>query len=338
MITQSDRPPQPIRWQAAWAQGVSDPRVLMRLLDLPTDGIAAAPPPGFPLRVPHGFIARMRKGDPNDPLLRQVLPVLAESARVPGFARDPVADLAAEVRPGLLHKYHGRVLLLLGGACAIHCRYCFRRHFPYQHAAQARSEQWSEALAYIRQDPSIKEVILSGGDPLALADERLSELAHRLSAIPHLERLRVHSRLPVVLPERVDGALLGWLAGTRLLPIVVVHANHPNEVDASVIAALARLRAAGVTVLNQSVLLAGVNDDLPALLDLSTALFRAGALPYYLHLLDPVEGAAHFEVPRSRALDLLEGLRRRLPGYLVPRLVREQPGAPYKLPAELIEV
>jgi EF-P beta-lysylation protein EpmB len=312
----------------------------LELLELSPAAVEVSPPKakGFSLRVPRGFIARMRKGDLDDPLLRQVLPVLAEGALASDFARDPVGDLASAVRPGLLHKYHGRVLLLLGGACAVHCRYCFRRHYPYRRDAVTRPEQWSEALAYIRGDKSLTEVILSGGDPLALSDVRLSELARSLAAIPQLVRLRVHTRLPVVLPERIDDALLRWLVGTRLTPIVVVHANHANEIDVSVDIAFHRLREAGVTLLNQSVLLRGVNDHLEALLELSEALFRIGTLPYYLHLLDRVEGAAHFDVPLPRALELMDGLRRRLPGYLVPRLVREQAGAPYKLPAELLDI
>jgi EF-P beta-lysylation protein EpmB len=305
---------------------VTDRDELLRLLDLPPDDLPPGPNTGgFALRVPRGFIARMAKGDPADALLRQVLPVAREDVPQPGFTADPVGDRAAVRAPGLLHKYHGRVLLNLTPACAIHCRYCFRREFPYAEAGHGRGT-WGAALAYIRADASIHEVILSGGDPLALADSRLAALVGGLAEIPHLRRLRLHTRLPVVLPERVDADLLGWLGATRLSPVVVVHANHPNELDHPVTAALQGLRRAGAAVLNQSVLLRGVNDAAPTLAALSEALFAAGALPYYLHMLDRVRGAAHFEVDRERALALHAALRARLPGYLVPRLVRETAG------------
>jgi EF-P beta-lysylation protein EpmB len=270
----------------------------------------------------------MRKGDPRDPLLRQVLPLGEELVAAPGFVADPLAELAALPARGLLHKYEGRVLLIATGACAVNCRYCFRRHFPY--AEEAAGEGFEEALAYVAGDPSIEEVILSGGDPLLLPDRTLSGLAESLAAIPHVARLRVHSRTPVVLPERVDAGLLAWLAGTRLAPVLVIHANHAREIDAAVAAAMAELRAAGVTLLNQSVLLEGVNDSVEALADLSRALFAAGVLPYYLHHLDRVAGAAHFEVGEERARRLVGEVAARLPGYLVPRLVREVPGAPAK--------
>jgi EF-P beta-lysylation protein EpmB len=273
----------------------------------------------------------MRRRDPRDPLLRQVLPLGAELEAVAGFRDDPVGDRPASLGTGLLRKYHGRVLLIATGACAVHCRYCFRRHFPYGEE-NASADGFAPALERIAADPGIREVILSGGDPLTLSDRRLGELVRRLAAMPHLVRLRIHTRLPVVLPERVDDRLLEWLAGTRLAKIVVVHANHANEIDRPVREALARLRRAGASLLNQSVLLRGVNDDAGALADLSEALFAEGVLPYYLHLLDRVRGAAHFEVPEPEARGTYEALRARLPGYLLPRLVRELPGAPAKLP------
>ena len=284
----------------------------------------------FPLRVPRGFVARMRPRDPRDPLLRQVLPLAEECLAVEGFGADPVGDLSAMVVPGVLHKYHGRVLLTATGACAVHCRYCFRRHFPYAEANPV-VDQWHQALDYIAGDESITEVILSGGDPLSLSDRRLAELTTRLEAIPHLRRLRLHTRLPIVLPERVNDELRDWLGATRLKTAVVVHANHANEVDASVIAALADLKGSGAELLNQSVLLRGVNDSTEALMALSEKLFEAGVLPYYLHLLDKVQGAAHFEVEEVAARRLMAELNRQLPGYLVPRLVREIPGAPGKV-------
>lgn len=272
----------------------------------------------------------MCQADPGDPLLRQVLPLGAERESVAGFTGDPVGDLAAMSVPGVLHKYHGRALLTATGACAVHCRYCFRRHFPYG-VANAAADRWQTAIDYLEADSSIREVILSGGDPLTLSDRRLAELAQRLDAIPHVRRLRLHTRLPIVLPERVDAALLQWLGRTRLQVVVVVHTNHANEVDAAVTAALKALKVIGIELFNQSVLLRGVNDSADALADLSEALFEAGVTPYYLHLLDKVAGAAHFNVPHAEAKRLVEQLSARLPGYLLPRLVREVAGAPAKL-------
>jgi EF-P beta-lysylation protein EpmB len=272
----------------------------------------------------------MHRGDPQDPLLRQVLPLAAECLSAPGFAIDPVGDLAAMTAPGVLHKYHGRVLLAVTGACAVHCRYCFRRHFPYAEA-NASSDHWTAALSYVAGDASVREVILSGGDPLAMGDRRLADLVRQLAQVDHVERLRIHTRLPIVVPARVTAALTDWLVGTRLKPVVVVHANHANEIDAAVQAALAHLRSSGVTLLNQSVLLRGVNDTVESLAALSESLFAVGVLPYYLHLLDRVQAAAHFEVEELRARQLLAGLAARLPGYLLPRLVREVAGAPGKL-------
>ncbi|HEV2331632.1 MAG TPA: radical SAM protein [Gammaproteobacteria bacterium] len=298
------------RWQTEMAEAVRDPRELLARLELderwlePARRAAAS----FPLRVPHAFLARMRKGDPQDPLLRQVLPLGEELLEVAGYGPDPVGDMPSIAAKGLLHKYRGRVLLIATGACGVHCRYCFRRHFPYSDET-ARPGEWQAALDYLRADPSIDEVILSGGDPLTLSDEKLGSFAQALERIPHIRRLRIHTRQPVVL-----------------------HMNHAREMDADLAAACARLKATGATVLNQSVLLRGVNDSAEALADLSQALFGAGVLPYYLSLLDPVAGAAHFDVPEPEALRIMAELRARLPGYLVPKLVREVPGAPSKVP------
>jgi L-lysine 2,3-aminomutase len=327
-------PPLPA-WQRELAAGVASFGELLGLLGLPAPAAgeavgAARAAADFPVRVPRGFVARMRPGDPSDPLLLQVLAAAAEVEPVAGWGPDPLAEAAAQPVPGVLHKYRGRALLVVTGACAVHCRYCFRRHFPYGERGLTRSAE-ARALAWLAGEPTVTEAILSGGDPLTLPDRRLAELAGRLAEIPHLERLRVHTRLPIVLPERVDDALLAWLTGTRLAPVVVVHANHAREIDTAVAAALGRLRLAGVPLLNQAVLLAGVNDSPEALADLSEALFAAGALPYYLHLLDPVAGAAHFDLPEARALALHAELAARLPGYLVPRLVREVPGRPGKV-------
>lgn len=320
-------------WQQVLAQAVTDPAELLELLHLspallPAARAAAAQ---FPLRVPRGFVARMRQGDPHDPLLRQVLPLDLELTPVPGFVSDPVGDLHSRIAPGVLHKYQGRALLIATGACGVHCRYCFRRHFPYGEET-ASSQGWREAVAALRADTSINEVILSGGDPLTLNDRRLSELCAALDDIPHLTRLRIHTRQPVILPERVDAGLLSWLKATRLQKIMVLHVNHAREMDAAVLNACQALRAADITLLNQSVLLAGINDSVDALAELSEALFSAGVLPYYLHLLDRVQGAAHFEVNEGRATELMRELLTRLPGYLVPRLVRELAGHASKTP------
>lgn len=321
----------PPSWQKTLACAITDPAELIDVLRLDPAMIAPARAAAqrFPLRVPRGYVARMRIGDPNDPLLRQVLPLAAEDVETEGFGCDPVGDLAAMMRPGVLKKYQGRVLLTATGACAVHCRYCFRRHYPYADANPV-VDGWTQALDYVRADPSLHEVILSGGDPLTLSDAKLAQLADAVAGIPHVRRLRLHTRLPIVLPERVTGEFCDSIAATRLGCVVVVHANHANEIDGSVIDAFARLRECGATLLNQSVLLRGVNDNAGVLCALSEALFAAGVMPYYLHLLDRVAGAAHFEVGEQIAMGIWEQMTRWLPGYLVPRLVREEPGAPAK--------
>jgi EF-P beta-lysylation protein EpmB len=341
MITANPVPTQPAadaapaRWQRLWRDAVRDPRELLALVGLPelAGRVSEAAAAQFPLRVPRGFVARMRPGDAADPLLRQVLPLDDEDRIVPGFVLDAVGDRAARGGTGIVHKYEGRALLVATGSCAIHCRYCFRRHFPYGEETAAAG-QWREALAYLAADPGLSEVLLSGGDPLSLATPKLAEFTDALAGLPHVRRLRLHTRLPVVLPERVDDALLAWLSALPQQRVVVIHANHANEIDDRVARALAELRRAGATLLNQAVLLRGVNDGVEAQAALSERLFEAGVLPYYLHQLDRVAGTAHFEVPDAEALALHAALAARLPGYLVPRLVREVAGAPAKLPLE----
>lgn len=332
-------------WQREMAEAVASLDELLSLVGLSAsdfpgpqaDALAAAR--DFPLRVPRAFVRRMRRGDPHDPLLLQVLPLAAEKMPWPGQSRDPLEEAATVVIPGLLHKYRGRALLIVTGACAVHCRYCFRRHFPYAEQRLA----YDQALEYLAADPSIEEILLSGGDPLSLPDEKLATLARDLAEIPHLRRLRVHSRVPIVVPSRIDDALISWLgstepaAGGRWQTVLVLHANHAREVDSAVSSAVLRLRGAGTTVLNQSVLLRGVNDNVEALVDLSRALFESGILPYYLHQLDRVEGAGHFAVEDDTALGLQRALLQRLPGYLVPRLVREVPGEPSKVPLPILD-
>ncbi len=317
-------------WQRELAEGFHHPGELLRFLGLPSERWDRRASVAFPFRVPRAFATRMRPGDPHDPLLLQVLPRSEENRETPGFVTDPVGDASAEVAPGVLHKYQGRVLLITTGACAVHCRYCFRRQFPYP-KRQLTASRWQTALEYIRRRRDIREVILSGGDPLVLSDERLQRMIEDLAAIPHLHRLRIHSRLPIVLPSRINDGLLTALTSTRFSPVMVVHANHGNEIDAAVKNAVARLRDRHVTVLNQSTLLAGINDRTETLVALQETLFAAGILPYYLHLLDRAQGTAHFEVAPARARALHEDLRRRLPGYLVPRLARDLPNAPYKI-------
>ena len=338
MITAAPEPRQPaalvpVRWQQALREAVRDPRELLDLLGLDrlAPRLSDEAMVQFPLRVPRGFVARMRRGDPSDPLLRQVLPLDDEMRPMPGFGLDAVGDGAAKTAPGVIQKYRGRALLVATGSCAIHCRYCFRRHFPYAEETAAR-DGWREAVDLIRQDASIEEVLLSGGDPLSLSNGKLAELTGALADIPHLRRLRIHSRLPIVVPERVDDGLMGWLTALPWPVTLVVHANHANEFDGTVDAALGRLRAAGVHLLNQAVLLRGVNDSVDALGALSERGFAAGVLPYYLHQLDRVAGVAHFEVDDARARALHAGLAVRLSGYLVPRLVREIPGDTGKRP------
>jgi len=320
-------------WQQELRECFSNPRELIRDLGLPADSLQ----PGngeqltFPLKVTASYLQRIEKNRPDDPLLRQILPVQEEETRKQGFVTDPVGELDAQVMPGLLHKYHGRVLLIATGACAIHCRYCFRQHFPYADSKPSR-QNWHAALAYIKADPSISEVILSGGDPLMLADSKLSRLFEELANIPHLKRLRIHSRIPVVLPSRLTGSFLKLFQDFPLQAVMILHTNHGNEIDDSVKEALADLKSTGMPLLNQSVLLKGVNDSGQLLAELNEKLFECGVLPYYLHMLDAVQGASHFVVEDDRARQIMHELRLVLPGYLVPRLVREKAGAPYKVP------
>jgi EF-P beta-lysylation protein EpmB len=310
-------------WQAELRAAVRDPAELERLLELAPGTLGSPASTAFPLLVPRGLVARMRKGDANDPLLRQVWPSAAELLPAQGFSPDPVREqgLAAH---GLIKKYAGRVLLIASGACPLHCRYCFRREFPYQEQLAARAD-WAPAIAALRDVADAKEAILSGGDPLSLSNRRLGELLERL-ADTGLTTVRLHTRFPIAIPERIDDGLLRVLRGTRLETVVVVHTNHANELDSGVERALAAVRPALTALLNQSVLLKGVNDDAETLAALSERLFACGVLPYYLHLLDRVAGAAHFDVDEARGKELIAALRARLPGYLVPRLVREIAG------------
>lgn len=314
-------------WQWLLGNAVTDINELVGTLGLPGLDVAT----DFPLLVPLPYLSRIRRGDPDDPLLLQVLPTHQENATVPGFVEDPLAEAGSSPLPGVLHKYHGRVLVVVSGACGINCRYCFRRHFPYQ-AFQPDTKRWQEILRYVADDPSIGEVILSGGDPLVLSDKRLEWVCTKLETVPHTSMLRIHTRLPVAIPQRICDSLLAWIAATRLKVVMVIHSNHPRELDDSVAYAMQHLVDAGVTLLNQSVLLKRINNDVDTLEALSRRLFDIGVMPYYLHLLDPVKGAAHFDVSETEARSLVAALSARLPGYLLPRLVKEVPGTPYKQP------
>ncbi len=302
---------------------VSDPVELCRMLGL--ESSLAVNVADFPLLVPRTYLSRIRPGDPNDPLLVQVLPSKAELSEVPGYRSDPLSESDAMIGPGLLKKYQGRVLMVTTVECSVHCRFCFRRHFSCRESSRAIKDL-RPAIERIAADRSIREVILSGGDPLTLPDPQLAQLAQTLADIPHLRRLRVHTRLPVMIPARVTDELIDWLRGGRLTTVVVVHINHPAEIDDAVASALGRLIDAGVPVLSQTVLLSGVNDCPDVLAELCERLVDIRVIPYYLHRLDPVAGAAHFDVPDETGVRLIAALRARLPGYAVPRYVRETPG------------
>ena len=327
MITPNRTPWQSDEWQKLLRGAFRQPQELLSHLDLPADALALDQQPDFAMLVPGPFAARMSPADPTDPLLRQVLPVLQEREQSAGFVADPLgeddAQLGFKRAPSLIQKYQGRVLMITTPGCAVNCRYCFRRHFPYQDHKPAGH---GEALAVIAADASISEVILSGGDPLLLGDAQLAELLDDINAIAHVRRIRLHSRLPIVLPQRITQALLETLAASRCSVTVVVHCNHAQELDVDTARAFACLRGAGVHLLNQTVLLRGVNNDVDVLCTLSETLLEQGALPYYLHMPDPVTGTAHFMVSEAQAQPIYEAMRERLPGYLLPRLVREEPG------------
>ncbi|MFC4258283.1 EF-P beta-lysylation protein EpmB [Marinobacter lacisalsi] len=319
-------------WQTLLARSVTRPETLLRRLGLDPGLLAEGARTGheaFPVRVPEPWLARIRYGDPDDPLLRQVLPLADEGEPRPGFVSDPLQEAGATAAPGLIRKYRSRTLLMVTGQCAINCRYCFRRHFPYEDHRLTPAQR-DHVIDTLTNSPEINEVILSGGDPLAVNDRLLAQWSSALASVPSLKRLRIHSRLPVVIPQRVDDSLLGWIEQSRLDVVMVVHINHPAEIDDDVRHAMARLRSAGVTLLNQSVILRGVNDHPDTLQGLSEALFTAGILPYYLHAFDPVAGAHHFDVSDDLAREMVRELQARLPGYLVPRLVREVPDRPGK--------
>jgi EF-P beta-lysylation protein EpmB len=322
--------PQPITitpdWKVELSRSVTTIDELLGSLNLKATELSASQQAiaDFPLRVPRPFIARMQANNPDDPLLLQVLPVKAELSSVDGYSPDPLDEAAHNPIAGIVHKYANRLLLVISPTCAINCRYCFRRHFPYQENRQSK-EQWQTALDYIRSATEINEVIYSGGDPLAANDHFLAWLTEQIADIKHIKRLRIHTRLPVVIPSRIDSKFLAWATATRLKPIVVLHINHANEIDNDVVESIKRLQSCGIKVLNQSVLLHGINDSADGLAELSEKLFDCDVMPYYLHLFDPVAGASHFEIDEKRAKKIYADLQAILPGFLVPKLVREIP-------------
>lgn len=315
------------KWRQSLSNAIMDLSTLCEMLSISPNAVSdmIIAEKSFPLRVPREFVARMEKGNPRDPLLLQVLPQAIEMLPAKNYCHDPLQELQKNPVPGLLHKYVGRVLLTLTGGCAIHCRYCFRRHFPYVDNLPGR-ENWQRALHYIAENNTIEEVILSGGDPMLLQDHLLAAFVLQLEKIAHVQRLRIHTRLPIVIPSRITEDWITWMQKSRFQIVVVVHCNHPNEIDDEVINALKCLKKAGITLLNQSVLLKGVNDNANTLIELSKKLFQAGVLPYYLHLLDKVQGAAHFDIDEMVAEKLMSEIKSKLPGFLVPKLAREVPG------------
>ncbi|MBT5387869.1 MAG: EF-P beta-lysylation protein EpmB [Porticoccaceae bacterium] len=314
-------------WQAELSQSFTSIDRLLDYLNLDPNQLNISPAAisEFPLRVPRSFAQRMEPGNPLDPLLAQVLPVAAEMQSMPGYSLDPLHEADHNPAPGIVHKYSNRLLLIVSPSCAINCRYCFRRHFPYQENRQSK-QQWRQAIDYIAKAKEINEVIFSGGDPLAANDNFLGWLCEQIAAIPHIKRLRIHTRLPVVIPSRIDEGFLRWASSTRLKPLVVLHINHGNEINLQVTEAVQRMTNLGIRVMNQTVLLKGVNDNAETLAQLSEKLFDIGAMPYYLHLLDQVQGASHFDIPQHFAQNIYADLQTRLPGFLVPRLVREVAG------------
>jgi len=324
-------------WQKQLANMITDERELLEFVGLKSARKAGNKParsalkPSFPLRVTHAFASRIGKGNPRDPLLLQVLPQPAESTETSQYLPQPLLEESFQRSPGVLQKYQGRALIIVNGTCAIHCRYCFRQNFPYQSMRQSR-QLWQQTLSTIRSDHTLEEIIFSGGDPLLLSDKHLTGLIGDLEHIPHVNTLRIHSRIPIVLPARITDSLTAILAGSRLRIVNVIHCNHGNEIDQQVGDALTKLKSVSSALLNQTVLLRGINDNSDSLACLSRKLFDHDVLPYYLHMLDKVSGTAHFKADREALQKIMPELRSQLPGYLVPKAVQEIPGEPSKSP------
>ncbi len=328
----SDSDSRPL-WKQQLSSSIESVNKLLRILEIDPSilNLSEQASEQFSLRVPLPFVEKMTKGDINDPLLKQILPIKEEEEVHPGFSSDPLEENTANPIPGLIHKYKNRVLLIGAQTCAINCRYCFRRHFPYQNN-KISTHQIDSIINYIGQHEELDEVILSGGDPLANNDRTLKNLIEKLNTIKHIKRLRIHTRLPVVIPDRINHELLEWVSNSKRPITFVIHVNHPNEIDETLKQAISQLRSAGSMVLNQSVLLKGINNDTRTLIQLSEKLFNIGVMPYYLNVLDRVSGSAHFEVSEPEAKQLIEKMMINTSGYLVPKLVRERADKPYKMP------
>ncbi len=332
MITVSPTIKQPAYWQKELAKAITDPAELIKALGLPKNLLhpAKLAAETFPLKVTRHFLNLIKYADVNDPLLKQILPIGAEKEKTANFSYDPVGDSESKISTGLLQKYHGRALMISTGACAVHCRYCFRKHYPYSEENVLRA--WNETIQELQKETSITEVILSGGDPLSLSDLKLNKIVNDLRKIPHIKRLRIHTRLPIVLPERITESFISLLVQSKFQVCIVLHCNHPKELSNILKPYLSELKRNEITLLNQAVLLRGVNDSFEIQSELSERLFEFGVLPYYLHLLDSVLGASHFEVDKKFVKDLEKRMREMLPGYLIPKIVKEITGAKFKIP------
>ena len=316
-------------WSQQLAQGFTKPKQLLQFLDVEITNYSIAADKEFATRVPLSFAEKMQKGNINCPLLKQVLPIADEMEKKDSYLLDPLQEQQANPIRGLLHKYHSRALLTLAPSCAINCRYCFRRHFPYDDN-KITPDNWQSIINYLADEPSINEVIFSGGDPLMVKNSRLAKYIADLEQVASIKTLRLHSRMPVVLPARVDLELINLLAKSRFKVVLVIHCNHPNELCCHTAKIFKALKEVGITLLNQSVLLKGVNDKAEILEELSQKLFEQDIMPYYLHLLDKVAGAAHFDLPLAKAKQIYNKLQILLAGYLVPKLVCERAGVKHK--------
>nr|WP_152411796.1 EF-P beta-lysylation protein EpmB [Moraxella macacae] len=315
-----------------FANTINDRQTLAKMLDLPLD--FAEKVGDFALKVPQKFVKKMQKGDMNDPLLLQILPTAAETVQALGFVADPLAEKLANPTKGVIHKYRSRVLIPITGACMVHCRYCFRQHFDYQENLPTTND-WQTIVDYIVKHPEVNEVILSGGDPLSLSDRRLFAILDILESLSQICTIRLHSRVPVVIPSRLHDALLQRLSSSRCQIVLVIHANHPNELDDETVFYFKQAKLAQITLLNQTVLLKNINNNADVLATLSEKLWQAGVLPYYLHVLDKVAGASHFYIDDEQAVAIYWQLLEKCAGYLVPKLVRETPNEAFKTPLNL---
>lgn len=317
-------------WRQIQRETFTDWKKLVDFLQLDLDSPKARllTHSSFPLNLPLRLAQKIQKNCWNDPVLIQFLPTTEEEKESPLFVLDPVEDEAFRKTPKLLHKYQARALLLSTSACAMNCRFCFRRNFAYE----TTEKKFEKELQEIRLDTSLSEILLSGGDPLSLGHTQLESILKELEQIPHVKRIRFHTRFPLGIPERIDADFLKLLGGCEKQIIFVIHCNHAHEFDDTILESLRQIQRLGVIVISQSVLLKGVNDTVEALEELFLLLINNGILPYYLHQLDRVQGAIHFEVPETTGKELIAELQKRLPGYAVPKYVKEEAHKPHKTP------